>query len=63
MIELGFLLSSRSVQSAISESSLVLQAEKRIDLGPCNEMRGYLGMGVGVSRKQGYFERGIGKST
>ena len=58
MIELGF-LSSRSVQSAISESSLVLQAEKRIDLGPCNDVRGYLGIGVGEPRSRGTSKEGV----
>ena len=52
MIELGF-LSSRNVQSAIYESSLVLHSEKRIELGPCNVMRGVpRKRGVRVPRKQ-----------
>ena len=50
MFELRF-LSSRNVQSAIYESSLVLHAEKIIELGPCNVMREE--EGVGVPRKQG----------
>ena len=55
MIELGF-RSSRNVHSAIYESSLVLHAEKGIQLGPYNVMKGGgipKKRGVGVPRKQG----------
>ena len=56
MIELGF-LSSRNIQSAIYESSLVLHAEKRIELGSWNVIVHLGSKGVGVPRKQGVLRK------